>query len=92
MLISSSREKAEAIAAALSANEVAVEHFLDHRIRFGDIVDLVAAAVSQLPIVPITSLEAVQRADEAARTFVRRRIETNQTTPSGVVMDTGEHL
>jgi 1-deoxy-D-xylulose-5-phosphate reductoisomerase len=57
-----------------AANEQAVEAFLDRRIRFGRIVELVREALAATPARPADSLEAVLRADREARAFVRGRI------------------
>jgi 1-deoxy-D-xylulose-5-phosphate reductoisomerase len=53
-----------------AANEAAVEAFLDHRIPFGLIPNLVREALSQVPSEPVGSLDDVLRADRAARAFV----------------------
>ena len=57
-----------------AANEAAVEAFLDERIRFGRIVELVAAALDGIDPHPVTDLDTVLEADRAARTFVAERI------------------
>ncbi len=59
-----------------AANEVAVETFLERRIRFTAIAELVAAALAAVPNEKIDSLAAVLEADraarEAARTWIAR--------------------
>jgi len=56
------------VPAALSAaNEIVVAAFVDGRIRFGDIAPCIAAALREVPAEPLT-LDAVRRADAAART------------------------
>ena len=57
-----------------AANEQAVEAFLDRKVRFGRIVELVREALNATPARPVDSLEAVLRADREARAFVRSRI------------------
>lgn len=50
-----------------AANEVAVEAFLQRRIGFLDIADVVAGALEALPAAPARSLDALREADAAAR-------------------------
>lgn len=57
-----------------AANEAAVGAFLDHRICFGAIFDLVAEAMQAVPTVAADSLEAVMAADAEARRWVETRI------------------
>ncbi|MEO1236346.1 MAG: 1-deoxy-D-xylulose-5-phosphate reductoisomerase [Planctomycetota bacterium] len=57
-----------------AANEVAVEAFLERRIRFGRIVELVAEALDAVPATPIHTLDDVTAADAAARDAVRQRL------------------
>ena len=57
-----------------AANEAAVAAFLDRKIRFGRIVDLVAQALAALPPRPADTLEAILAADQAARDFVNNLI------------------
>ncbi len=54
-----------------AANEEAVAAFLDQRIAFGRITEIVAEAIQSLPSSPIQELRDVLRADEEARVFVR---------------------
>ncbi|MEN5304494.1 1-deoxy-D-xylulose-5-phosphate reductoisomerase [Pseudomonas sp. TWI628] len=59
-----------------AANEVAVEAFLQRRIRFPEIAGMIEQVLDQEPVVPLQSLEAVfaadQRARELAREWLRR--------------------
>ncbi len=55
---------------ANGANEQAVELFLNERIRFTDIGDLVAAAVDAITIKEPLTVENILRADKAAREYV----------------------
>jgi len=57
-----------------AANEVAVDAFLNERIRFGRITQLVAQALSAIPVVPVDSLQTVMDADEQARKYVNNMI------------------
>jgi 1-deoxy-D-xylulose-5-phosphate reductoisomerase len=50
-----------------AANEVAVEAFLKHRIRFTDIVPLIQQVLDALPAQPVSSLDEVVEADTKAR-------------------------
>ncbi len=55
-----------------AANEVAVAAFLEGRIGFLDIADIVAQTLDELPVSPIFSLADVVAADEAARRVAQR--------------------
>ncbi len=57
-----------------AANEATVAAFLDRKIRFGRIVELVAEALSAIEPRPVESLETVMAADHEARQFVTTRI------------------
>ncbi|MEM7626515.1 MAG: 1-deoxy-D-xylulose-5-phosphate reductoisomerase [Planctomycetota bacterium] len=59
-----------------AANEAAVNAFLAHRIRFGRIVELVAAALRGVPDRPIATLNDVLAADRSARDYVESAIAT----------------
>lgn len=50
-----------------AANEIAVEQFLDHRIRFVDITDIVGEVMRRHEVVPADSLEGILEADAWAR-------------------------
>jgi len=54
-----------------AANEAAVDAFLERRVPFGRIVELVAAALDAVPPTPLDGLESVWAADAAARAFVQ---------------------
>lgn len=56
-----------------AANEAAVAAFLERKIRFGRIVELVAQALSAIPIQPADSLDTLWNADRQARAFVETR-------------------
>jgi 1-deoxy-D-xylulose-5-phosphate reductoisomerase len=57
-----------------AANEQAVEAFLAGDIRFGQIVELAAAALDTLAIKPVQDLETILVADGQARQFVAEQI------------------
>ena len=54
------------------ANEVAVQAFLERRIRFGRIATLVEETLQRVPVTPADSLEAVRAADLRARECAAR--------------------
>ena len=56
-----------------AANEAAVAAFLNRRIRFGRIVELVAEALSAIAPQPADSLDTLWEADRQARAFVEQR-------------------
>lgn len=57
-----------------AANEAAVAAFLDEKIGFTQISDLVRSALDAIEPMPVTSMDDVIRADAAAREFVVSRI------------------
>jgi 1-deoxy-D-xylulose-5-phosphate reductoisomerase len=57
-----------------AANEVAVAAFLEHRLGFRAIADVIAATLDTLPDQPSSTLDEVFAADAAAREVARRRI------------------
>ena len=59
------------------ANEAAVQAFLERKVPFGRMVDLVAKALDQVPSQPADSLEAVLDADRQGREFVTSRINNH---------------
>lgn len=58
-----------------AANEQAVAAFLEQRIRFGRIVELVEQAMDAIPPKHIDNLDIVFEADAQARTFVTEQID-----------------
>jgi len=58
------------------ANEVAVQAFLDEKVHFTAIPDVIEAALSQVPYIEKPSFDDYQTTDEAAREAVRHRIGT----------------
>lgn len=57
-----------------AANEVAVTAFLEHRLGFRAIADVIAATLDTLPDQPSSTLDEVFAADAAAREVARRQI------------------
>ena len=57
-----------------AANEEAVHLFLREKVGFNQIYDLAAAAVDEISDDYAESLEAILQADQAARSFVHRRV------------------
>ena len=60
-----------------AANEVAVEAFLQRRIRFPEIAGMIEQVLEQEPVVPLTSLDAVFGADQRARELSREWLRRN---------------
>jgi 1-deoxy-D-xylulose-5-phosphate reductoisomerase len=69
--ISAGRKGGVAPAVFNAANEVAVAHFLDGRIRFSDIAPAIASALEALGETPRVDREAILAADAAARRHVQ---------------------
>lgn len=61
-------------AAANGANEAAVRLFLEKKISFPEIGELVSLAVERQPDAPVDSVEAVLEADRAARSLVEETV------------------
>jgi 1-deoxy-D-xylulose-5-phosphate reductoisomerase len=57
-----------------AANEVAVAAFLEHRLGFRAIADVIAATLDTLPDQPSSTLDEVFAADAAAREVARRQV------------------
>jgi len=75
-------ERGGTIPAALSAaNEIAVAAFVGGKIRFGEIAEVVAAAVEATPDEPL-SLESVRAADLRARSLARDAVEARLGAPA----------
>ena len=65
-----------------AANEAAVQAFLDRRIAFGRIVDLVQEACDAIEAGPVHTMEDVASADRAAREFVSERVAARPVASS----------
>ena len=59
-----------------AANEVAVQAFLEGRLAFGSIAEVVGASLDALPAVPVESLETVLAADAAARRIATSQVQS----------------
>ncbi len=57
-----------------AANEIAVEEFLQDRIRFTDIASLIGEVLRSIPPQPAEDLDTVLNADRAARKLARERV------------------
>jgi 1-deoxy-D-xylulose-5-phosphate reductoisomerase len=66
-----------------AANEIAVEAFLDSRISFTSITDVIMAVMEQMPVVEITDIEQILEIDSQARALARRAI-MNKSRKYGV--------
>lgn len=58
-----------------AANEAAVQAFLDRKIGFTDIVQLVEAAMDAIDPVPVTGMEVVLQADREARNYILNKTD-----------------
>ena len=58
-----------------AANEAAVAAFLDRKIRFGRITELVREALGAIDVQPADSLATIMEADAQARAFVNQRLK-----------------
>ena len=57
-----------------AANEIAVQAFLDGKIKFTDVYNVVAMVVDNMEPVIIDSLETILQVDQAARDMARQKI------------------
>jgi len=60
-----------------AANEVAVQTFLQGRIRFPEIASMIEQVLDQEPVVALTTLEAVFVADQRARELAWAWLDRN---------------
>ncbi|MBI1338571.1 MAG: 1-deoxy-D-xylulose-5-phosphate reductoisomerase [Phycisphaera sp.] len=58
-----------------AANEAAVAAFLDRKIRFGQITDLVADTLEKVEVKKVENLETILEADRTARAYVGSRVK-----------------
>jgi 1-deoxy-D-xylulose-5-phosphate reductoisomerase len=58
-----------------AADEVAVQAFLDGRLRFNEIVPLLAEVLDAVPARPASDLDAIRDADRMARDAAASRLE-----------------
>jgi len=68
-------------AALSAANEIAVEAFVDGRVRFGQIAEIVAAVLDATPDEPL-SLGSVRGADARGRDLARAAVEARLAAPA----------
>jgi 1-deoxy-D-xylulose-5-phosphate reductoisomerase len=68
------RQGGTSMAILNAANEVAVENFLNHRIKFSDIPKLIEQTLQQINSSSADSLEAVLSADTEARAYVHQQL------------------
>ena len=66
-----------AVIALNAANEVAVEAFMDERLRYDRIVPLVQTVVDQTTAAPVVSIEEVIAADAKAREIAHALVQTD---------------
>lgn len=69
------REAGSAPCVLNAANEVAVQAFLDQRIGFLQISDIIASVMDEVPNRPVTDLGSVMEQDALARHAAQRRID-----------------
>jgi 1-deoxy-D-xylulose-5-phosphate reductoisomerase len=67
-----------------AANETAVQAFLERRIGFSRIVELVREACEAIEPAPVHSMQDIAAADAAAREFVSRRVADQVKCPVAV--------
>jgi 1-deoxy-D-xylulose-5-phosphate reductoisomerase len=77
------REGGSSPAVLNAANEIAVEAFLDSRIAFTSITDVIASVMNQLPVTEVTELDQILEIDSQARAMARQLIQ-NQSYKLGV--------
>ncbi len=58
-----------------AANEVAVQAFLDKRIKFLDIETVNERTLNHGPVAPLTDLEVLREADNAARRYAEEQVQ-----------------
>jgi 1-deoxy-D-xylulose-5-phosphate reductoisomerase len=71
LALSAARAGGTAPAVLSAANEVAVQAFLEGRLPYSAIPDLIGSALDALPARPVTSLDDVVQADRDARRWIR---------------------
>ena len=57
-----------------AANEVAVSAFLDGRLAFNRITDVISAVLDRIPFTPVTQLGEVMEADQKSRALAQEQI------------------
>jgi len=69
------RQGGDSMAVLNAANEIAVEHFLDRRIRFTEISNLITEVMERTTTGPAHDLAAILDADAAARRLARELVK-----------------
>jgi len=69
------RQGGDSMAVLNAANEIAVEHFLDRRIRFTEISNLITEVMERTSTGPAHDLAAILDADAAARRMARELVK-----------------
>ena len=59
-----------------AANEIAVQAFLDKKIGFLDIERVNEETLNGLPVTSLTDLDVLHEADQTARKFANKKVET----------------
>lgn len=78
------REGGSSPAILNAANEIAVEAFLDSRIAFTSIKDIIESVMEQIPVVEVTDISQILEIDSQARTLAKQII-MNKSSKSGVI-------
>ncbi len=65
-----------------AANEIAVESFLDQRLGFTGIAEVIESVLSEAAVEPLVSLEQVYAADIEARALARRYVSRRSRMPA----------
>jgi 1-deoxy-D-xylulose-5-phosphate reductoisomerase len=68
-----------------AANEVAVQAFLDGRLGFLDMADVVESAVASAPSMEPSALEMVLEGDQEARRLARAAVQRHESRSGGVL-------
>jgi 1-deoxy-D-xylulose-5-phosphate reductoisomerase len=69
------RQGGDSMAVLNAANEIAVEHFLDRRIRFSEISNVITEVMERTACGPANDLAAILDADAAARRLARELVK-----------------
>ena len=77
------RQGGTAPAALNAANEIAVESFLDGRLSFTGIAEVIESVLGEIPAEPLASLEQVHAADIEARALARRYVSRRAVAAIG---------
>jgi 1-deoxy-D-xylulose-5-phosphate reductoisomerase len=72
-----------------AANEVAVQAFIDRRISFPRITEVVSETCQAIDPAPVHSMDDVTEADRRARGFAMGRIEASSSNAPGTLIAWG---